>query len=57
MPEEFRQQDTVVAYRQYYAKDKRKMLSYKNRPIPAFLGLTGDLQEHYRVQLQQASVN
>ena len=37
MPDEYKSEDPVDAYRHYYAFGKYKILTYKNRPIPDFI--------------------
>ena len=37
MPDEFKHNDPVIAYQQYYAGAKVRLLSYRKRPMPAFL--------------------
>jgi len=37
MPEEYRNEDAVVAYRTYYLKDKQHLHQYKNREIPDWI--------------------
>jgi hypothetical protein len=37
VPEQYRQEDPVAAYRQYYTIDKRGLMSYKRREAPQWL--------------------
>lgn len=37
MPEEFKDADPIVAYKQYYLGAKQRMLVYSKRPPPAFV--------------------
>ena len=37
MPDDVKHADTVIAYRQYYAKYKRHIASWKGREIPEFM--------------------
>lgn len=37
MPDEFKDIDPVIAYRNYYVGAKLRLLSYKKRPVPEFL--------------------
>ena len=37
MPEYLRESDSVQAYRNYYIKEKKNILSYKNREFPHFI--------------------
>jgi len=38
MPDEYKQKDAVDAYRAYYVGAKQKLLQYRKRPKPSFLG-------------------
>ena len=38
MPDKYKQDDTVKAYRDYYCGDKAHLLQYKNTDIPDFIG-------------------
>jgi hypothetical protein len=37
MPEQYRNNDAVIAYRNYYIGEKSEMLQYKNRDIPEWI--------------------
>lgn len=37
MPDEYKNDDAVIAYRTYYIKDKQHLLQYKNRAVPDWL--------------------
>jgi hypothetical protein len=38
MPDEFKHPDPVEAYRAYYIGAKQKLMQYRKRPRPSFLG-------------------
>ena len=37
MPDEYKHDDAVVAYRRFYVADKRNFLKYRKRPVPQWL--------------------
>jgi len=41
MPEEYKREDTVQAYRLYYNKDKRHLFSWTKREVPEWIKLGG----------------
>lgn len=51
MPEQYKQADTVQAYRDYYAHEKKRFAKYTNREYPAWLGVNGhEVPERQREQ-------
>jgi hypothetical protein len=39
MPDEYRQEDAVQAYKDYYLGEKAHLLQYKNRDVPEWIGI------------------
>ena len=37
MPDEYKNEDAVVAYREYYNNDKKHILAYKHREVPSWV--------------------
>lgn len=37
MPDEYKNEDAVEAYREYYRNDKAAIAQYKQRPVPSFM--------------------
>jgi hypothetical protein len=37
MPDEYKNEDAVVAYQTYYVNDKKYFAKWKNREIPKFM--------------------
>lgn len=37
MPDEYKNEDPIIAYRNYYNADKKKLHSWKNRPKPSWI--------------------
>jgi hypothetical protein len=58
MPDEYKNEDPIMAYRQYYINDKARICRWKNRPIPPFMmgAMFSHLNDEASPSLEKSSI-